>query len=78
MKTYEYFINLDERGSFLADVRDPKGKTVFIIKAGNELSEDETSIFDDGYMDHPEDLVNLADYLRDLKIMSENDDLAFG
>lgn len=48
MKIFEYFINLDERGSFYADVRNPQGETVFEIKVGNELSEDESSIFDDG------------------------------
>jgi len=78
MQTFEYFINLDERGSFYADVRDNSGNTVFEIKAGNELGEDETSIFEDGYMNHPEDLCNLADYLRNLNIMSADDDLAFG
>ena len=26
---YEYFINLDERGEFYADVRDPDGNTVY-------------------------------------------------
>ena len=75
---FEYFINLDERGSFLADVRDEAGKVVFNIRAGAELPEDEASIFEDGYMNHPEDLCNLADYLRDLGIMSQNDDLVFG
>jgi hypothetical protein len=33
---YTYHINLNERGSFFADVRDASGKTVFAIKAGNE------------------------------------------
>lgn len=48
MKIYKYFINLDERGSFYADVRNQAGKTVFEIKAGNELAEDESSIFNNG------------------------------
>lgn len=31
MSTYRYHINLDERGEFYADVRDPFGETVFEI-----------------------------------------------
>lgn len=47
---FEYHINLNERGSFYADVRNTSGKTVFEIKAGNELKEGESSIFEDGFM----------------------------
>ena len=70
MIKYEYFINLDERGEFFADVRTPEGTTVFEIKG--------FEIFQDGCMNHAEDLCNLADYLRDLGIMSQDDDLTFG
>lgn len=56
MKTYEYYIDLDERGSFLADVRDENGETVFEIRAGAELTEEETSIFEDGFMKHHNDI----------------------
>jgi hypothetical protein len=68
MKKLFYFINLDERGSFSADVRDAAGKTLFEIKAGNELEEGETSIFEDGFMKHKHDMDGLADYLTDLGI----------
>lgn len=66
---YEYNINLDERGSFLADVRDENGKTVYWIKAGNELEDGESSIFEDGFMKHKDDLAGLEEYLKQLKIM---------
>lgn len=66
---YEYNINLDERGSFYADVRDEDGKTVFTIKAGDELEDGESSIFDDGYMKHKNDLRGLEEYLKQLGIM---------
>lgn len=66
---YEYTINLDERGSFNADVRDEDGKTVFEIKAGDELGEDETSIFEDGYMKHKNDIAGLEKYLKELGFM---------
>ena len=67
--TYTYYINLDERGSFYADVRDQNEKTVFEIRAGNELAEDETSIFEDGYMRDARDVDGLTDYLRDLRVI---------
>lgn len=66
---YTYHINLDERGSFYADVRNKSGKTVFEIKAGNELEDGETSIFDDGFMKDKNDIVGLQQYLRDLKVI---------
>ncbi|WP_240533969.1 hypothetical protein [Aeromonas veronii] len=34
---YGYYINLDERGDFYADVRDADGSTVFEIRAGESL-----------------------------------------
>lgn len=72
---FGYSINLDERGSFRADVRDEKGKTVFEILAGDELGEDESSIFEDGYMRNKHDLSGLLDYLIDLKIAKKGDHL---
>jgi hypothetical protein len=68
--TYTYHINLDERGSFYADVRNSSGKTVFEIKAGNELGPDETSIFEDGFMRHTHDMDGLKEYLVSMGVMS--------
>jgi len=53
---YEYFINLDERGEFSADVRTPGGRTIFEI-AG-------TDFFECGWMKHKGDLSGLESYLR--------------
>jgi hypothetical protein len=78
MKTYEYYIDLDERGSFFADVRDENGKTVFEIKAGDALAENESSIFDDGFMKNGSDIDGMHDYLVDLGIMQAGDNLIFG
>jgi hypothetical protein len=77
MKTFSYHINLDERGSFSADVRDEKEKTVLDILAGNELGEDETSIFEDGFMDNKYDLIGLAKYLVHLGIAKLGDKIQF-
>jgi hypothetical protein len=69
---YHYHINLDERGSFYADVRDENGKTVYEIKEGNELPEGESSIFEDGFMKHKNDLVGLEEYLKQMGIMERD------
>lgn len=64
---YEYYINLDERGEFYADVRDADGRTVFEI--GGENGYPLAEIVTDGYMDHGRDVCGLADYLRDVGIL---------
>lgn len=53
--SYGYFINLDERGCFYADVRDPSNRTVFEIEG--------FTIFEDGWMRHRSDLEGLRAYL---------------
>lgn len=60
MKTlcYGYCINLDERGDFYADVRDPAGKTVFEIRG--------FEIFEDGFMRNKHDLAGLQEHLAGL------------
>lgn len=60
---YGYSINSDERGSFYADVRDVDGKSIFEIRSGSDLDENESSIFEDGYMSDKHDLDGLASYL---------------
>ena len=69
-----YHINLHERGSFYADVR-RDGETIFEIKAGNELREDENSIFEDGFMRNERDMLGLREYLIDLQVIHKNEGL---
>lgn len=66
---FGYSINLDERGCFEADVRDPTGATVFEVTDGASLGEDDTSIFEDGYMRHRNDIDGLQTYLIEVGIM---------
>ncbi|KAF1702915.1 hypothetical protein [Pseudoxanthomonas kaohsiungensis] len=73
MANYGYFIDLHERGSFIADVRDAQGKTIYEVRAGNELGEDEASPVDDGFMKHVEDIDGLQSYLLDLKLLQPGD-----
>lgn len=69
MRVYEYFINLDERGEFEADVRDDTGNTVF------DFGPD---IFEDGWVKHKRDLAGLAEFLVHLGIMKHDDHLIKG
>lgn len=66
---YGYYVNLDERGSFYADVRDAGGKTVFEVRAGNELDDDVSSLVDDGFMRDLRDTQGLTDYLRSMSVI---------
>lgn len=67
---FEYFINLDERGEFYADVRNEQGKTVFEFKGYD--------IFEDGFMGHKHDLDGLKEYLVGLGLMKKEDELIRG
>jgi len=69
---YGYYINLNERGDFQADVRNVDGDTIFEIRAGSSLDDDEISIFEDGFMRHPNDISGLEDYLRYLGILDKD------
>jgi len=55
-----YYINLDERGEFFADVRDCLGQTVMEIHGFD--------IFEDGFMSHANDINGLLEYMIDLGI----------
>lgn len=75
MSIYGYYVNLFERGSFLADVRNEDGQSILEVRGGAELGEDETSLIDDGYMRHFHDLAGLKDYLVGMGAMLPNDQL---
>lgn len=65
---YGYYIDLDERGVFYADVRNQEGKTVFEVRSG-EGSDDDSNIFEDGFMRDKNDLDGLASYLIQLNVI---------
>ena len=59
---FEYYINLDERGEFYADVRRASDeKTVFEING--------LDVFEDGWMTHRDDIDGLKAMLVDLSIL---------
>ncbi|MFG6080351.1 hypothetical protein ACEUZ9_000901 [Paracoccus litorisediminis] len=59
---YGFYVNLDERGDFYADVRAGNGDTVFEIRAGDDGG---IELIEDGFMRGKEDLAGLADYLKE-------------
>lgn len=73
MAILRYHVNLDERGSFYADVRDEAGETLYEVRGGDELREDETSLVEDGFMRDLMDTRMLTEYLRDMKVIGEYD-----
>lgn len=78
-KIYLYIIDLDERGSFRAHVEDQEtGNVVYEIREGDELKPGETSIFEDGFMKHKDDIGRLGSYLKDLDIIEQSAKLIKG
>ena len=67
---YEYYINLNERGFFFADVRDSEGETIFEIHGFD--------IFEDGFMRHAYDLDGLRETLVSHGYINKNDNLVRG
>ncbi|MDD2609445.1 MAG: hypothetical protein PHX60_07060 [Giesbergeria sp.] len=65
---YGYYTNLDERGMFYADVRDSSGTTVFEIRVGDNLL-DENSDFEDYSMKNKQDVSGLEKFLKDCQII---------
>ena len=65
---YGYYINLDERGMFYADVRDSSAATVFEIRLGDNLL-DEDSDFEDYGMRNKEDISGLEKFLKECQII---------
>lgn len=71
---YFYYINLDERGDFYADVRDENDNTVYEIKSIEQLNE----LIDNGFMRHSKDIEYLESYLMNIEFINSKDTLEFG
>ena len=67
---YRYFINLDERGEFYADVRNIRDSSIFEIKGFD--------IFEDGWMRHKHDMDGLKRYLVHLGLMKSDQRISMG
>ena len=69
---FGYYINLDERGDFYADVRDQANKTIFEIRIDGGDEDAGSSIFVDGFMSSKNDIAGLEHHLRDTGIIPAN------
>ena len=67
---YEYYINLNERGCFFADVRDHEGDSIFEIHGFD--------IFEDGFMSNQYDLNGLHELLVSHSYIDKTDNLVRG
>ena len=67
---YEYYINLNERGCFFADVRDYEGDSIFEIHGFD--------IFEGGFMSDLCDLEGLHELLVSQGYISKTDNLVRG
>jgi hypothetical protein len=69
---FGYYVNLDERGDFHADIRDPSGETIFELRAEQDGT---ISLIEDGFMRHKTDLEGMRDHLVDLGLIGRDAEL---
>jgi hypothetical protein len=69
---FGYYVNLDERGDFYADIRDPSGETIFELRAEEDGS---IALIEDGFMRHKTDLDGLRDHLVSLGLIGQDAEL---
>lgn len=72
--TFHYFIDLDERGEFYADIRDNEGNTVYEIKTNEEGTID---LIDNGFIKNTKDLLGLEKYLKKMNIIPHDSKLVY-
>ncbi len=63
---FGYYIDLDERGDFYADVRDQAGKTIYEIRIDGGDDDAGSNLFEDGFMSNKNDIAGLERHLRDM------------
>lgn len=71
-KIFGFYINLDERGEFRADLRGADGGTIFEISCEDDGS---IALVEDGFMSHKTDLPGLEAHLKDLGIIAPGDEV---
>jgi len=62
---FYYFVNLNERGCFYADVRDEQDNTVYEIFDVEHVID----LIENGYVRHMADLEGLRDYLIEISVI---------
>jgi hypothetical protein len=73
--SFGYYINLNERGCFEADVRNLEGKSVFELKSGLSLPRGASDLIEDGFMKHAHDINGLERHLKNLQVIPEGSKL---
>lgn len=71
---FEYFINLNERGYFNADVRNESGKTIWQIESIKEAQE----LLEDGFITDFEDIAQIEDHLKNNHFIDFDDFVVSG
>jgi|CEGC01.1.fsa_nt_gi hypothetical protein len=72
MATYGYFVNLDERGEFYADVRSEDSKTLYEVRSDED---GEIWQIEFGFMADPHDVSGLFEMLVQNGVLSKDDEL---
>lgn len=68
---FGFYVNLDERGEFFADVRNSQHVSVFSVRIPSD--DESMDLVDAGYMSHPKDIGGLTDYLREMSVIGPDD-----
>lgn len=69
---FGFYVNLDERGEYRADVRDIHGVTVFEYSSNDEGV---IELVEDGFLAHARDLEGLASYLQERSVIPASAEL---
>lgn len=70
MTTYYYYINLDERGDFFADVRKENDETIVEFR-------DAEDFYEDGFGDI-RSVNDVEDYLKSVGVINADDEVEWG
>ena len=70
---FGYYVNLDERGSFYADVRDIRDNTIYEVSSDDE--DGTVWEVESGFMSDPHDLEGLAGYLAEMSIIAKGGEI---
>lgn len=69
---FGYYVNLDERGEFYADVRAADGESIFDLRSDDD---GRIQLIEDGFLGHKNDLDGLQQYLQHMGLMPDDAEL---
>lgn len=71
--SFGYYVNLEERGNFYADVRDVRGNTIYEVRSDDE--DGTIGEVENGFMSDPHDLEGLSGYLANIAVIAKGDEI---